>query len=627
MKRSVISVILMCAAMVSAVSEVKAEDASVQLKEVVVTATKTEKEPQDVTQSVTVITADDIQKSGATTAAEVIERTAGADVKNYGSKGSISSINLRGANAEQVLVLLDGRRLNSASAGGFDMADLAVPLEEIDRIEIVRGPSSALYGADAVGGVVNIITKKPSGALTTATGEAGSHGFGSFTLSNSNKLDKSYYTLSAGKEKYDGFRSNSDLDQWTAGAKLGYDLSPDSNLEFATDYLAKEIGVPGSLDFPSPLARQWDRTIGSSLTYKTRFSKELDLRLNAYQNRERITYLNPDPVFPVDSKHTSTSSGAEAQTNWLANSWNQLTFGVDARQDHVDSTDAGEHTASLWAAYFQDEISLGDSLIVVIGGRNDSHSVYGDKFSPKVSTRYIVSSTGTIIRASAGEAFRAPTLNELYWPFISSTFFGTTFIEEGNPNLKSEEAKEYEVSVEQPIGKGNVIKSAVFERKVDNMISWLETAPTPTTSQFSPVNIGKAKITGYEVEAKITPLDRLTWAVNYTYMNPKDEVTGSYVPNVPAAQFKSYVNLTLPTETNIYVEGRYIRNYIQPALSNPSRHYTVVDAKILQPVKLGEKMTCDVFFGVKNMFNRQYQVLAGYPAAPEEVYGGVSVRF
>ena len=507
------------------------------------------------------------------------------------------------------------------------MADLAVPLEQIDRIEIVRGPSSALYGADAVGGVVNIITKKPSGALTTATGEAGSHGFGSFTLSNSNKLDKSYYTLSAGKEKYDGFRSNSDLDQWTAGAKLGYDLSPDSNLEFATDYLAKEIGVPGSLDFPSPLARQWDRTIGSSLTYKTRFSKELDLRLNAYQNRERITYLNPDPVFPVDSKHTSTSSGAEAQTNWLANSWNQLTFGVDARQDHVDSTDAGEHTASLWAAYFQDEISLGDSLIVVIGGRNDSHSVYGDKFSPKVSTRYIVSSTGTIIRASAGEAFRAPTLNELYWPFISSTFFGTTFIEEGNPNLKSEEAKEYEVSVEQPIGKGNVIKSAVFERKVDNMISWLETAPTPTTSQFSPVNIGKAKITGYEVEAKITPLDRLTWAVNYTYMNPKDEVTGSYVPNVPAAQFKSYVNLTLPTETNIYVEGRYIRNYIQPALSNPSRHYTVVDAKILQPVKLGEKMTCDVFFGVKNMFNRQYQVLAGYPAAPEEVYGGVSVRF
>ena len=615
MKRSVIIVILMCAAMVSAVPKVRAEDASVQLKEVVVTATKTEKEPQDVTQSVTVITADDIQKSGATTAAEVIERTAGADVKDYGSKGSLNSINLRGANAEQVLVLLDGRRLNSASAGGFDMADLAVPLEQIDRIEIVRGPSSALYGADAVGGVVNIITKKPSGALTTATGEAGSHGFESFTLSNSNKLDKFYYTLSAGKEKYDGFRANSDLDQWTAGAKLGYDLSPDSSLEFTTDYLAKEIGVPGSLDFPSPLARQWDRTIGSSLTYKTRCSKEVDLRLNAYQNREKITFLNPDPAFPVDSKHTSTSSGAEAQTNWLANSKNLLTFGVDARQDHVDSTDAGVHTASLWAAYLQDEISLGESLIIVIGGRNDSHSVYGDKFSPKASARYLLSNTGTIIRASAGEAFRAPTLNELFWAFDG--------FEQGNPNLKPETSKEYEAGIEQPFGKGNSVKFTYFERKIDDLIQWL-----PNSSFiYSPINIGKARITGSETEVKLVPFEPLTWAVNYTYMKAVDETTGLYVYNIPAEQLKSYVNLTLPTKTNIYIEGRYVRNYSQPALPNPSQHYTVVDAKILQPVKLGEKMECDVFFGVKNLFNRQYQVLAGYPAAPEEVYGGVSVRF
>jgi outer membrane cobalamin receptor len=122
-------------------------------------------------------------------------------------------------------------------------------------------------------------------------------------------------------------------------------------------------------------------------------------------------------------------------------------------------------------------------------------------------------------------------------------------------------------------------------------------------------------------------LEQLTWAVNYTYMKAVDENTGLYVYNVPAEQLKSYVNLTLPTKTNIYVEGRYVRNYSQPVLPNPTQHYTVVDAKILQPVKLSEKMKCDVFFGVKNMFNRQYQVLAGYPAAPEELYGGVSVQF
>ncbi len=613
-KRSVAAVVMVWWAAVAAVPAV-AEDGNVQLKEVVVTATRTEKETQDITQSVTVITADDIQKSSAVTAAEVIERTAGADVKDYGSKGSLSSINLRGANAEQVLILLDGRRLNSASAGGFDMADLPVLLEDVERIEIVRGPFSALYGADALGGVVNIITKKPTALATTITGQVGSHGYESLALSNSNKIDKFYYSLYAGKEKYDGFRTNSDLDKGTAGGKLGYDITPDSSLEFSTDWIGKEIGVPGAVDFPSPLARQWDRNIGSSLTFQTKFSKELDLRLNAFQNREKISFINPDPVFPVNSQHTSTSTGVEAQTNWLANSWNLFTFGLDTRQDHVDSTDAGEHTASLWAVYAQDEISFGESLIVVVGGRNDSHSVYGDRFSPKMSARYIVGGTGTIIRASAGEAFRAPTLNELFW-----TFDG---FEKGNPNLKPETSKEYEAGVEQPLGKGNSIKFTYFERKVDNLIQWL-----PDSSFiYSPINIGKARITGYEAEARFIPFKPVTWAINYTYMNAKDEATGLYVYNVPADQLKSYLNWTLPTRTNIYVEGRYVRNYVQPTLPNPTRYYTVVDAKILQPVMLGQKTTCDVFFGIKNMFDRQYQVIAGYPMPPEELYGGVSVRF
>jgi outer membrane cobalamin receptor len=500
------------------------------------------------------------------------------------------------------------------------MSDLSVPLEDIDRIEIVRGPSSALYGADAVGGVVNVITRKPVGPSTTVTGQAGSHGYESLTLSNSNKIDNFYYTLSAGKEEYDGFRPNSDLDQGTAGIKLGYDITPDSSVEFTSDWIGKEIGVPGSTSFPSPLAREWDRNLGSSLTYRTKFSKELDLKLNVYQNRDRISYINPDPVFPQNSKHTSTASGSEAMTNWLANSWNLLTFGLEARQDHVESTDAGEHTASLWAAYLQDEITLGESLIVVVGVRNDNHSVYGDKVSPKVSARYLFAGTGTIIRASAGGAYRAPTLNELYWAFDG--------FEQGNPNLKPETSKEYEAGIEQPLGKGNSFKFTAFERKINNLIQWLPgQLPPPLDFVYMPINIGKARITGTETEVKLVPFESLTWAVNYTYMKPVDENTGLYVYNVPAEQLKSYINLTLPTRTNIYVEGRYVRNYIQPVLPNPSRHYTVVDAKILQPVKLGEKMKCDVFFGVKNMFNRKYEVLAGYPMPPEELYGGVSVQF
>ncbi len=158
MKRIVSSAtVIFCLLVSIAAMPAKAED-TVQLKEVVVTATKTEKEPQDVTQDVTVITSDQIQRSAAQTAAEVIDRASGIKITESGGPGSVTEVNIRGANAEQVLILLDGRRLNSPSAGGYDMSNLPVPLEDIERIEIVRGASSALYGADAVGGVVNIIT-------------------------------------------------------------------------------------------------------------------------------------------------------------------------------------------------------------------------------------------------------------------------------------------------------------------------------------------------------------------------------------------------------------------------------------------------------------------------------------
>ena len=593
---------------------VSAADETIQIKEVVVTATRTEKEQKDVTQSVTVITAEDIKKSGATTAAEVIERTSGVEINDYGTRGSLNNISIRGASYQQVLVLLDGRRMNSASAGGFDMSDLPVLISEIERIEIVRGPSSALYGADAVGGVVNIITKKTTAAETMVTAEGGTHGYQSAAVSNANKLDKFFYALSAGIEESEGYRDNDKLDKKLVGAKFGYELSQDSSLELSTDYIEKKIGVPGSEQFPSPLAKEWDRNSGESLTYRTKFSKELDLRLNAYENRDRIIYKDPNPDFPQDSKHVSTTTGAEAQTNWLVNSWNQLSFGVEAKEDHLTSTDAGGHTASLWAAYLQDEISIGEPLIVVIGGRNDSHSVYGDKFSPRASARYLIAGSGTIIRASAGEAFRAPTLNDLFWSFDG--------FEQGNPNLRPETSKEYEGGIEQPFGKGNSVKFTAFERKVTDLIQWLPDA----NFIYSPVNIGKARITGYEAEVKLVPVDQLTWAVNYTYMDPVDETTGEKIYYViPQSQIKSYVNVSLFSIMNLYIEGRIIKNYVKPGES--SWQYEVVDAKVTMPVSLGQHVKAEVFFGEKNIFNRKYSTVKGYPMPPAEVSGGVALRF
>jgi outer membrane cobalamin receptor len=602
-----------------------AEEADIKLREVVVTATKTEKDPKDVTQSVTVITADEIKKSGASSTAEAVRKTVGVMINDQGPVGSLKTISLRGSEYAQVLVLLDGMRLNSPRDGGFDLSNIPVSVDDIDRIEVVRGASSALYGADAVGGVVNIITKKPVKTEARVSAEAGSHGYDSTSIGYSGKRGNVYYSMSASRETSDGFRLNSDLDKKTAGMKIGYEISPASSLELTTRYIGKEIGVPGPIISPSPFARQQSRETLAGLSYSARLSKEIDIKLNTYYNSDLLQFDDPDST-PPENRHESKTNGTDAQINWLANSWNSVTAGFEKKRDSLKSTSSGEHAVSLDAGYIQDEISIGDPLIVILGGRYDSHSIYGDKFSPRVSGRYLFSGSGTIIRVSAGKSFRAPTFNDLFWPYSSSTWFGTTYITQGNPNLRPETAKEYEVGIEQPVGKCGLIKLTGFKRKVKDMIDWAETQPNATTYQYNPTNIGRARITGMEAEAKFRFFDSLTWAVNYTYMNPVDELTGEKIYYTkPKDQLKSYVNLELATKTNIYFEGRMVKNYVKPA--DPEWKYAVLDGKVTQTVLSRQSLKGEVFFGMNNIFDREYRTIKNYPMPPKEIYGGVAVQF
>jgi vitamin B12 transporter len=594
------------------VSIALADDPSVQLQEVVVTATKTEKSPHDVTQSVTVITGDEIQRSSAETVAEAVKYASSVDIREYGSRGAISSVSLRGAGYQQVLVLLDGKRLNSASAGGYDLSSLSVPLENIERIEIVRGSSSALYGADAVGGVVHIITKKPVDTSISINGTRGPHGYEASGAGLSGRSDAIYYVLSGGKERSHGERENSAYDQVTAGIKLGYDLSAASSIEASMDYLDKELDVPGHIQFPTPLAQQTNKNMIYGLRYKVMFSKELDANVNVYETEEKLTYQNPDPIFPEDSRHKSITSGAEAQINWLVNTWNIFSVGAEAREDKLASSDAGDHRASLSAVYIQDEISAGEMVILVLGGRNDSHSVYGDQFSPRASVRIIDPETHTILRASAGESFRAPTLNDLYWP-------DTTF-SAGNPALRPETAEEYEYGVEQLLGKGSMIKFTNFYRKVTDMIEWQPDADF----KFSPVNIGKARIEGFEAEARVV-YAMVTFLINYTDINPVNELTGEKIYSVPHVQFGGSLHLALDEETRLSFDGRRVKHYV-PDGEEKWDYYTV-DGKITGNLFSNKSGKADIFIGMKNMFNRKYETVQGYPMPGPEVYGGVALVF
>jgi vitamin B12 transporter len=611
-----INAIVAAVVLISGISGiVSAQEKNVTLNEIVVTATKTEKELKDVTQSVTVITADEIKRSTASTAAEVLQQAAGALVDNYGTPGSVNSIHLRGSSAGQVVVLIDGIRLNSPLNGQADLSALPIPVEDIERIEIVRGPSSALYGADAVGGVVNIITKKPVSTISRISGDVGSHGYDSLQLSTSSRKSSAYYSVTGTRETADGYRLNSDLEQWIVNGRAGYDVSKDTSIDLTANYISKENGVPGSVQFPSPFARQRERDLDLGASFRTRFSKTLDLKISGSRSEDQLRYQDPSP-FPIDSLHNSTSKVGEAQVNWLAGSWSLFTLGYEQRKDSLSSTDAGDHETTNDAWYLQDEMSLGDSLIVVIGGREDKHSVYGDRFSPRTSARYIVAGSGTIIRASYGKSFRAPTFGDLYWNDSFTV---------GNPNLKPESSKEYEAGIEQPLGLGKRIKLTGFHRKVTDLINY-NAAVFPGTFE----NIGKVDIKGVEAEAAFKVSATTSVGANYAYLKAVDQVSGDkiYNPLYPKNQAKGYIDIAVDTNVHLYTDARMVEYYAQQG--DPLWRYTVVDAKLAQ--KFGRRADAqgEIYFAMNNIFDRKYDTyrfFGNYPAAPREIRGGVTIPF
>lgn len=596
---------------------VSAQEKNYKLNEVVVTATKTEKDPKDITQSVTVLTGEEMRRSGATNVAEAVRTVVGLAVSDQGPVGALTTISLRGSNYAQVLVLLDGIRINSPRDAGVDLSALPVSMDDIDRIEIVRGPGSALYGADAMGGVVNIITKRPeAGYVARVGGAVGSHGYDLLELGTSGKQGVTLYSMSATRVTSDGYRTNSDLDQWTVNGRIGYDLGKAAALDLTANYVSKEIGVPGSTAFPSAHTRQDDRETVLGATYRQKIGKELDVKLTTSLTEDTLQYHDPDYFLgPLSSRHETTGQVSEAQMNWVAAPWSVFTMGYELRRSSLDSTDSGQHAMSNNAWYLQDEIPVGESLILMIGERFDSQSVYGDQWSSRAGGRYHFRGSGTTIRFSYGESYRAPTFNDLYWT--------DPFGNRGNPNLQPEHAKEYEAGIEQSLGGGSSFKASYFERKVKDLINWQEYAPY----QYEPVNIGNATIKGVEAEANLRFSENAVLAMNYTYLNPFDEVTQEKIYSTvsPKNQFKGRLTIAVDTDVYLTVEGRAVENYVRTG--TPDWKYSVYDAKIAQKFGQKGKAKGEIYFAMTNIFDRQYENIQGYPMPPKEIRGGITIPF
>ncbi len=583
------------------------------LNPMVVTATRAAQPLEDVAASVTVITAEEIAARGATRLEEVLRDVAGVHIVSQGPAGSLATANIRGSESAQVLVLLDGIRLNSAQDGLFNLANLPVSLKEIERIEVVRGPVSALYGSNALGGVIQIFTRAPlDRPVTQLHWSEGRFETRTLGFSTSQRKDGVRYRLGAGLDRSQGFRENSDLDQTTLGAMVGFDLGGGFDLELSAHHLDKEAGVPGSLTFPSPEARQSDVNTLTALTLSgpvggTEFSAR------GFFERRRIEFLDPGAFFPAADTHVVETLGAELQGR-RGLGRHTLMGGIDFFQDDLVSTAVGDHDQERWAVFSQLELKATDRATFLVGVRYDDHSDFRNEWSPR-GALLLALSDGTRLRASAGKAFRAPTLNDRFW---DSDFA------RGNPALRPETGWEYEIGAQQRLSRWGTLSLSGFRRDVRDLIDWRPIDPNDIFSPWNPVNVNNARIWGAEAELRLVLHPLLAVGGNHAWLRPKDRADGEYIGGKVRHQSHLFLDVGPLAEMRLRLDGRYTRHYSQPARENNS--YVVVDAALTRPFALGA-VELDARVSVRNLFDREYQVNPGYPMPPRQLHAGITAWF
>lgn len=457
---------------------IDAQAPAAKLDTVSVVATRTR--VTDATRAVDVITHNDVQRSTARNVAELLSERMSIDV--FGRSAAQADVSLRGSTAEQTLVLVDGVRVSDAQSSHYAL-DLAVPLNSIERIEILRGAGSALYGPDAVGGVINIITRRDvQGA------EARTHGgsFGTFGGSASGGVSLGSFALRSSEEfeKSDGYRAGTDhrISQArlaVSGPAMGGRVA--SNVAVGTrDFGANSFYGPYNSTERTQSATadaSWDALVNQWL---------LRVGASTRKHADRFTLVRDNPQI-YENLHETWQSTGEATARTTVGDV-ALVAGGDLANAQLSSTRLGGRHEWRSAGFMEATIGSASTASADVGVRADHSSVYGGFFSPTVGVAVPVSSN-VKLRASAARGFRAPTWTERYYSDPSN---------QGNPDLVPERFVTGDAGVRMSGDKGLALDVGGFVRRAENLIDWVKPAGASTGTVWHATNVGTATYRGVE---------------------------------------------------------------------------------------------------------------------------------
>ena len=515
------------------------------LEPVVVTATKLEEPQERLGAAVSVITEDDLKVYNYETVGDALRQVPGLEIQRSGSLGKLTEIRIRGTSTSQVQVLIDGMRVKSPTAGTFDFSDLAI--DQIERIEIVRGPQSTIYGADAIGGVVHIITKRGQGPFSaTASSEAGNYD----TLRERVSFGGSYkifdYAASGSWLESNGQFRNDGSEQRAVAGRFGVTLPANGHVSFSARYNRTATGLPINTTISTspffvldPDSKQQTETTILSLQWNQKPVPWYELNVRFGQFWRHLGFQNlltpgdavPDTIDMFDSHSHINDKRREVEliNSFHAGKWNTLSVGLEHRREEgqelftvADDRIASSKKIDVGSIFVQDELRLFDRIFLSGGRRDEDNNAFGSATTHRAGAVVLVRETGTKVRGTWGEGFRAPTIDDLFFPGFS------------NPDLKPERSESWEAGVEQKLWTNRIrLAATYFENKFRNLIQPTSVGCPPGNPFGCPVNVARAWTHGVELTGAADVLETLSFVMNYTYTDTKDLTARHELRRVP----------------------------------------------------------------------------------------------
>jgi vitamin B12 transporter len=599
--------------------------AEAETEEIVVSATRIETPKDESPATIDVIRANDFEIKQTHRVADALREVPGLSVVQSGSPGALTSVFTRGLRSQHTQVLLDGIPVNQGLQGAFNFGDLTT--DNIDRIEIVRGPQSTLYGPRALAGVIQIFTKQGSGPPTGEFSlEGGSKATLRGTLTSSGSEKQFDYSVGLSGLTTDNERPNNQYRLWSGIANLGW--SPNEQLRLSTlvTYSLADLGLPNTIFDPKPR--------DNFLTERWMVAPHIDFKpvewwhhrlIFSYDEERQVNDPNEDG-FVGQTRALFTRATVDYQNDLKPVSWLTLTSGffyshVDAGQERpfvsqlfgpqpTFISDETEQTS----VFLQASVTPFKGLDLVAGGRYDHFNQFGDIWTYRFAGSYLIAKTDTHLHASVATGFSPPSSQD--------KIFGNNFALEPEKNLG------WDAGVEQRFLQGRVsIGLTYFHNDLSNLIGF--------NGLFETLNLGAARTQGIEAEIRVTPITDLTFLATYTYLDTeKTSATdisppeGARLPRRPRNEAYASASYLWSKKLRTTLEAKWVnareeinRNFIGP-------NFDIEDYAFVNFAAEYEINKCvSVFARVNNLTDEKYSEVFGFPALGRTAFAGFKVRF